>query len=129
MTSYTSIEMFLYRIIYSGFYSKSDWQNWADNMILNNTEVDEWIYNLSLANSREDAMDAVCNGYGLYYLSEKFCFYEVVQGYLYLMYKNGKINRKDFFCFVGDLEDVYGDDCEFFYEMLDIFTDREAFNS
>ncbi len=68
----TSIEKFLYSIIYSGFYSKSDWQKWADKMISNNNEVDNWIYNLSLASNKDEALKAVCGGSELYCLPYKF---------------------------------------------------------
>lgn len=119
--NHVSIERLLWNIIESGMYQKADWQAWADKIILENDEVDKWIYDLSLAATKEDVLNALFvshDGYGAYYLTTKFCDYEVFEGYYYLLYKEGKMDLKDFLWESANLQDAYACDHSF-YGLID----------
>ena len=112
-----TIERFLWNIIESGMYQKADWQNWADRMILENDDVDNWIYDLSLATTKEEVVNTLFvshDGYGAYYLPTEFCDYEVFEGYYYLLYKEGKMDLKDFLWKSAELEDAHACDHSFY---------------
>lgn len=114
---YVSIEIFLWNIIESGMYQKADWQKWADRMILVNDKVDGWIYDLSLATTKDEVLNALCvnnDSCEFYYLYTEFCEYEVLEGYYYLLYKEGKMNLKDFLWESAELEDAYANNHSFY---------------
>lgn len=54
-----TIGYYIYIASMSGYYSKTDWQSWADRQIMDNDEVEEWIYKVSLVKDIEDLCTAV----------------------------------------------------------------------
>lgn len=44
----TAMAYYLYAIVSSGYYSKKEWQDWADKRILRETHVEDWLICLSL---------------------------------------------------------------------------------
>ncbi|MCG7410904.1 hypothetical protein MH117_26330 [Paenibacillus sp. ACRRX] len=114
------IAHYLFAISFSGYYKKKDWQNWADQRILKQTSVENWLINISLANS----IDMLSNALGDLLISERFKVKDRVSssdaiiGYYYIMYLDGKFSLQDLLLNSGD--EVDGGEgasveCEEFY--------------
>ncbi|MFD3262326.1 hypothetical protein ACE3MQ_27400 [Paenibacillus lentus] len=114
------IAHYLFAISFSGYYKKKDWQNWADQRILKQTSVEDWLINISLANSIDMLSDALCD----LLISERFEVKndvpssDAIIGYFYLMYLDGKLSLQDLLLKSGDEADG-GEgasvECEEFY--------------
>ncbi|OSA94465.1 UNVERIFIED_ORG: hypothetical protein B2H93_08185 [Clostridium botulinum] len=89
-----TIANYIYIAVISGYYSKSDWQKWADEEILNNYEVEEWVYNVSLAKDTEELYEAIYEKRmeESYYQNNEFLQEDVVVGYYYMLYGEKRIN-------------------------------------
>ena len=103
-----TIANYIYIAVISGYYSKSDWQKWADEEILNNHEVEEWVYNVSLAKN----VDELC--IALYDKKLEECYYDynkslqgdVVVGYYYMLYSEKRISLYELISRLSDEDDV-----------------------
>lgn len=103
-----TIANYLYIIVVSGYYSKLDWQNWADKEILNNGNVEEWVYKVSLAKN----VDELCMA--LYDKKLEECYYDynkslqedVVVGYYYMLYSEKRISLYELISRLSDEDDV-----------------------
>jgi hypothetical protein len=114
------IAHYLFAIAVSGYYQKNDWQNWADQRILKQTSAEDWLIEISLANSIEMLSDALSD----LLISERFRIKNLVPssdaiiGYFYLMYLEGKISLQELLLKSGDEADG-GEgasvECEEFY--------------
>lgn len=114
------IAHYLFAISFSGYYKKKDWQNWADQRILKQKTVEDWLISISLANS----IEMLSNALGELLISERFQVKnrtpssDAIIGYFYLMYLEGKLSIKDLLLKSGDEADG-GEgasvDCEVFY--------------
>lgn len=114
------IAHYLFSISFSGYYKKKDWQDWADQRILKQTSVEEWLINISLANSVDMLSNALCD----LLISEKFEVEnqvpssDAIIGYFYLMYLEGKLSFQELLLKSGDEADG-GEgasvECEVFY--------------
>lgn len=103
-----TIGHYIYIISVSEYYYKSDWQNWADNQILKNTTVDDWIYKVSLAKNIEELTNV---------LNDKIieeCYFEehnsspsdAIVGYYYMKYLEKKINLYHLVSKLSDEDDI-----------------------
>ncbi|RJX41889.1 hypothetical protein D3P09_07095 [Paenibacillus pinisoli] len=114
------IAHYLYEISFSGYYQKKDWQNWADQRILKQTIAEEWLNDISLANS----IEMLSNALGDLLISERFEVKnrtpssDAIIGYYYLMYLEGKFSLQELLLKSGDEADG-GEgasvECEEFY--------------
>ncbi|MFB5676360.1 hypothetical protein ACE3NQ_08160 [Paenibacillus terreus] len=114
------IAHYLFAISFSGYYKKKDWQNWADQRIVNQTSVENWLINISLANS----IDMLSNALSDLLISERYELKnldpssDAIIGYFYLMYLDGKLSLQDLLLKSGDEADG-GEgasvECEEFY--------------
>ncbi|MDE6312583.1 MAG: hypothetical protein K2M46_03025 [Lachnospiraceae bacterium] len=99
---------YLHTAIVSGYLKKEQWQFWADERIVQNNELDEWIYDVSIAKSKEE----VCNAIAYYKTIEAFdknTFYwepDVVIGYYYIRYINGTMSLSELLFRLYDEDDV-----------------------
>lgn len=89
----------LYIAVRSGYYGKEQWQSWAKERIENNDNLPPWMYDVSVANDKEELRKAIAC-----YRDEEFVeqhdFYvdaDEVIGYYYIMYKENKISLSRFF--------------------------------
>lgn len=112
----------LFAAAFSGHYKKNDWQSWADERILKNNKVEDWIYNVSLANSIDRLSEA---------LSDKLIdeehknpsadlFSDAVIGYFYMEYLSEEIGLYELLNKSGAEADG-GEatlECEEFYSIL-----------
>lgn len=114
------IAHYLFAIAFSGYYQKKDWQNWADQRILKQTSAEDWLIEISLANS----IEMLSNALGDLLISERFEVKnrvpssDAIIGYFYLMYLEGKISLQELLLKSGDEADG-GEgasvECEEFY--------------
>ncbi|MNJ37021.1 hypothetical protein D3C77_318260 [compost metagenome] len=101
------IAHYLFAISFSGYYQKKDWQNWADQRILKQTSAEDWLINVSLANS----IEMLSNALGDLLISERFEMKnrvpssDAIIGYFYLMYLEGKLSLQELLLKSGDEAD------------------------
>lgn len=114
------IAHYLFAISFSGYYKKKDWQHWADQRILKQSSVEDWLINIALANSIEMLSNAlsdllISERYKIKNLSPSS---DAIIGYFYLMYLEGKLSLQELLLKSGDEADG-GEgasvDCEEFY--------------
>lgn len=119
----------LFAAAFSGHYNKNDWQAWADERILKNNKVEDWIYNVSLANSIDNLSEALSDklideehknpSWGL--------FSDAVIGYFYMEYLNGEMSLYELLTKSGSEADS-GEatlECEEFYSILNEIDRKE----
>lgn len=118
-----TIANYLYSIIYSEVYKKEDWQNWADQLIINNDNLDIWIYDLSIAENNDVVYkllsDRMLDEIGEVKLN--YSLTETIHGYYYYRYRNRELNLYELLTSAGGVSDANqagGVDCEYFYDKL-----------
>ncbi len=129
-----TIISYLYIIAISGYYSKEDWQKWADEEILKKAEVDEWIYKVSFAKDEDEFREAI--HYPMYdecYLSyNAFSEEDVIVGYYYMMYKEGRMSLYELINKLSDDDDISNSSSihekENFYQMFKELTESKDSN-
>lgn len=102
---------YFHTAVVSGYLTKEQWQLWADERIMNNDDLEKWIYDISVA---EDASEFSC-AIGYYKLLEAIDendFYwepDVVIGYYYIMCKEGRMSLTELFNKLADEDDECGE--------------------
>lgn len=91
-----AIAHFLLAASISGYYSKKEWQNWADKQILKKSDPSVWIIDVALSSTIEDLVECLSD----MLIEEKYRFKEVyfseaIIGYYYFMYSRNKIDLKE----------------------------------
>ena len=112
----------LYALAYCGIYKYQDWQKWADKLILDNQELDLWIYDVSMAYDFNALSKAIGERMEQENWSEypSYTITELILGGYYYMYKNNNITLYKLIERCGKVSDG-GDapkDCEYFYELM-----------
>lgn len=101
---------YLYLAVLCGYYTDSDWLKWADDEILYNDKVEDWIHSVALTSNKSE----VCKI--LYEQSLNECYSEqtgvfrtdgdVIVGYYYMMFKDGRISMYELISRLGDEDDL-----------------------
>jgi len=65
------IENYLHTIVVSEYWKKEQWQSWADELILCNDELKDWIYDVAFAKNREELCISIAHEKSLKYLIKK----------------------------------------------------------
>lgn len=117
-----TIANYLFIASSSGFYSKKDWQGWADKQILKNDSVEDWIYSVSLAKDINELSNALGDKIieENYYGNNEYPPSDAVIGYFYKRYLNGEISLYELLNKSGAEADG-GEatlECEEFYSIL-----------
>ena len=99
---------YLHTVVISGYYEKEQWQSWADKIILNNENVQSWIYDVAVAKNKQELFDAIAFEKCIEEFSKDTLYWEtdVVIGYYYLMYKEDKITLSQLVEKVTDEDDA-----------------------
>lgn len=99
---------YLHTIVVSHYWGKKEWQAWADDLIVCNEELDSWIYDVSMAKDVEAL--GITIAYERY---EEMCDEEtdyweaqVVMGYYYMMYKEGRMRLTELLLKYTDEDDI-----------------------
>lgn len=99
---------YLYTAVLSGYLRKEQWQKWADCIIMNENEIEAWIYEVSIAEN----VSEVCNAIYYQKMIEPFDndtrYWEpdIIVGYYYLMYREGEMSLIDLLKRLSDEDDV-----------------------
>lgn len=103
-----TIANYIYIAVISGYYSKSDWQKWADEEILNNDDVEEWVYKVSLAKDKEELYEAIYEKRKeeSYYENNEALKEDVVVGYYYMLYREKRLSLYDLIDRLSDDDDI-----------------------
>jgi hypothetical protein len=118
-----TIANYLYAAVSSGIYTKKDWQSWADKQILNKDNVEDWIYNVSLAPDVDNLCKVIYDKMidENYYKYNEFSITDAVIGYYYELYLENKLSLYDLIEKSAQASDSSGQctiDCEYFYSIL-----------
>ncbi len=112
----------LYALAYCGIYTYQDWQKWADKLILDHSELDIWIYDVSLATDFNALSKAIGERMEQEIWSEypSYTITELILGGYYYMYKNNYITLYELLEKCGRVSDGgdVSEDCEYFYELM-----------
>lgn len=104
----TLIAHYLNTAVASEYYKKEDWENWADNIIMNESNLDEWIYDVSIAKNKNELFAAIqpqlCQEY--FEGDDLYSEADVIIGYYYLMYKERKMNLLELISRIYDEDDI-----------------------
>lgn len=98
---------FLYIAVLSGYYKRKDWQAWADQIILNNDDLELWIYDVSMAWEKEQLYDALSEQKIQEYCNADLVFYQpdVVVGYYCLLYREKRMSIRELTSRLSDEDD------------------------
>jgi hypothetical protein len=125
------IAHYLFAMAFSGFYNKSEWQKWADDIILREDEPKLWLINVSLARNIDD-LSKVLSDLMIterIYMENGPPFSDAVIGYYYLRYLSKDISINELLQMSG--EEADGGEgasiaCEEFYMILnELESDRD----
>ena len=88
------IAHYLFAIAFSGFFNKSEWQKWADELILREDKPKIWVINVSLARNIDDLSKALSDLMitERSYVKNEPPFSDAVIGYYYLRYLSQDIS-------------------------------------
>lgn len=88
---------YLYIACESGYYSKQDWQCWADRQILTKSKVEYWIYDVSLAKDIVELGIALSEirMEGSFYVENNFSPSDAAVGYYYLKLIENRLSLRN----------------------------------
>lgn len=122
---------YLYTAIYSGYYVKQDWQLWVDKLIVKSKEVENWMLELSIANSMSDALLAIAFEKNTEEIKKDLYYWEpdIIMGYYFIMYQEKKIDFHTLITKLYDEDDAVSEsmlfDLRAFNECLDKMSKME----
>ncbi len=99
---------YLHTVVASEYWKKEEWQLWADKLILQNDEFVEWIYDVAVARSKEELYLAIAYEKIIEVVDKERFYWEpdVIIGYYYLMYKEGRMDLSELFLKLLDEDDI-----------------------
>lgn len=108
------IANYLHTIVISGYWGEKEWQSWGDELIIRNYDkLDIWIYDVAFAQTEEDLYLAIAleKTEELYRQDLYYWEPDIVVGYYYLMYKEGRMSFDEMFNKFSDEDDISGGSC------------------
>ena len=99
---------YLHTIVVSEYWKEEQWQSWADKLILCNNELEDWIYDVAFAKNREQLCLAIAHEKVTEVFDKETLYWEpdVVIGYYYLMYQEGRMDLLELFSKLTDEDDI-----------------------
>ena len=106
---------YLHTIVLSKYWNTNQWQSWADRLIVCNDNLEEWVYDVAIAKSREELLLAIAHEKTIEIFNKETLYWEpdVVIGYYYLMFQESRIKLSELFEKLFD-EDDASSESEFF---------------
>lgn len=88
---------YLYMAVISGYYKRGDWQAWADRIILNNDDLETWIYDVSIAQNEEQLYEAICDKKRSEYFDKdsEYSQSDIIVGYYCLLFQEKRISIEE----------------------------------
>ena len=105
---YMTIVNYLHTIVVSGYWKEEQWQSWADQLIMNHDELEDWVFDVAFAQSKEELCLAIAHKKITEVLSKETLYWEpdVVIGYYYLMFQEGRMGLSELFLRLIDEDDI-----------------------
>ena len=105
---YMPIANYLHTIVISEYWEEEQWQSWADELILRNDKLENWIYDVAFAKDKEKLYLAIAHEKVIEVFNKEtlYCEPDVVIGYYYLMYQEGRMNLSKLFLKLADEDDI-----------------------
>ena len=102
------IAHYIYAAVGSGYWKMEQWQAWADNLIISHDELEDFVYGLSVAENNREVYSAIDEQYFQERWNEDidYCIYDIIVGYYYLMYKEGRLSLLKLFVSLLDEDDI-----------------------
>ena len=102
------IAHYIYAAVGSGYWKMEQWQAWADNLIISHDELENFVYGLSVAENNREVYSAIDEQYFQERWNEDidYCIYDIIVGYYYLMYKEGRLSLLKLFGNLMDEDDI-----------------------
>lgn len=99
---------YLHTIVVSEYWKEEQWQSWADELILCNNELKNWIYDVAFAKNREELCISIAHEKITEIFDKETLYWEpdVVIGYYYLMYQEGRMDLPELFSKLADEDDI-----------------------
>lgn len=99
---------YLHTIVVSEYWKKEQWQSWADELILWNDELESWIYDVAVAKNKEELCLSIAHEKIIEVFDKETLYWEpdVVIGYYYLMYQEGRMDLSTLFSKLADEDDI-----------------------
>ena len=99
---------YLHTIVVSEYWKKEQWQSWADELILCNDELEGWIYDVAVAKNKEELCLSIAHEKITEVFDKETLYWEpdVVIGYYYLMYQEGRMDLSTLFSKLADEDDI-----------------------
>lgn len=99
---------YLHTIVVSEYWKKEQWQSWADELILCNDELESWIYDVAVAKNKEELCSSIAHEKIIEVFDKGTLYWEsdVVIGYYYLMYQEGRMDLSALFSKLADEDDI-----------------------
>lgn len=99
---------YLHTIVVSEYWKKEQWQSWADELILCNDELESWIYDVAVAKNKEELCLSIAHEKIIEVFDKETLYWEpdVVIGYYYLMYQEGRMDLSELFSKLADEDDI-----------------------
>lgn len=120
----------LFALAYCGIYKYQDWQKWADKLILDNSELDLWVYDVSMAHDFTALSEAIGEKIEQEDWSEypSYTITELILGGYYQMYKSNNITLYELIEQSGRISDGgnVSKDCEYFYKLMNVIDRQPA---
>ena len=88
---------YLHTIVLSKYWNTNQWQSWADRLIVCNDNLEEWVYDVAIAKSREELLLAIAHEKTIEIFNKETLYWEpdVVIGYYYLMFQESRIKLSE----------------------------------
>lgn len=114
---------YLHTIVVSEYWKEEQWQSWAYKLIMCNDEVEDWIYDVAFAKNSEQLSLAIAHEAIIEIFDKETLYWEpdVVIGYYYLMYQEGRMSLLELFSKLTDEDDISSESKLFdFQEMMNM---------
>ena len=105
------IAHYLQTAVKSGYFQCKEWENWADRLIIDNDEVESWIYDVSCAKSESELYMAIQPKICQEFFTKENMYSEpdIIIGYYYLLYKENRISIQHLLSKLNDDDDDSSD--------------------
>ena len=93
------IAHYLNVVVSSGYWQKEQWQAWADELIVSHDELEDFVDDISVAEDESEVGAALREQWYMEVFdgSNNFYIEEIVVGYYYLMFKEGRMSLLELF--------------------------------
>lgn len=96
---------YLHTIVLSGYWTEEHWQSWADELILHNSELEYWVYDVAFAKDKDELLLAIAQVLVVFDEETSYSEQDVIVGYYYMMYLEGRMGLEELLYRLSDEDD------------------------